>query len=113
MRLRRWSMMATLFLAAVSSTRLLHGDTSTNSPPPPGSLNYVEGNASIGAQTLDSKSVGSIELQRGQALSTAEQSRSPAHSRCFSTLGFQQHGQDAFPHSDGHRSPFREGTRNG
>src|SRR5581483_3786859 len=72
MRLRRWSMMATLFLAAVSSTRLLHGDTSTNSPPPPGTLHYVEGNASIGAQTLDSKSVGSIELRRGQALSTPD-----------------------------------------
>ena len=49
MRLLRWSMTATLFLAAVSSTRLLHADTGTNSPPPPGALNYVEGNASIGA----------------------------------------------------------------
>jgi len=72
MRLLRWSMTATLFLAAVSSTRLLHADTGTNSPPPPGALNYVEGNASIGAQTLDSKSVGSTELQRGQSLTTGD-----------------------------------------
>jgi hypothetical protein len=36
----------------------------------PGTVNYVEGQASIGNQTLDSKSVGSAEVQNGQELST-------------------------------------------
>src|SRR5216683_567162 len=34
----------------------------------PGTLNYVEGQASIGSQSLDSKSVGSIEVRPGQSL---------------------------------------------
>lgn len=36
----------------------------------PGTVNYVEGQASVGDQTLDSKSVGSVEVQNGQELST-------------------------------------------
>ncbi|PYX50482.1 MAG: hypothetical protein DMG76_34555 [Acidobacteria bacterium] len=36
----------------------------------PGTLNYVEGYASIGEQTLDSKAIGSAELQAGQVLAT-------------------------------------------
>jgi len=36
----------------------------------PGTLNYVEGQASIADRTLDSKSVGSTELQAGQDLAT-------------------------------------------
>src|SRR5438552_6406555 len=36
----------------------------------PGTLNYVEGHASIGEQTLDSKAIGSAELQAGQVLAT-------------------------------------------
>jgi hypothetical protein len=36
----------------------------------PGTLNYVEGQASIGAQTLTSKSVGSVDLATGQSLVT-------------------------------------------
>ena len=36
----------------------------------PGSLNYVEGQASIGNESLSSKSVGSAELQPGQSLTT-------------------------------------------
>jgi hypothetical protein len=36
----------------------------------PGTLNYVEGQASLGTQTLDAKSIGSVELQPGQALTT-------------------------------------------
>ena len=38
----------------------------------PGTLNYVEGNASIGSQDLNSKSIGSAELQPGQSLTTAQ-----------------------------------------
>ena len=39
-----------------------------NKTPAPGTLNYVEGQASIGAESLNSKSVGSAELQPGQTL---------------------------------------------
>lgn len=36
----------------------------------PGTLNYIEGQASIGEQPLDQKSVGSVELEPGQSLTT-------------------------------------------
>ncbi len=36
----------------------------------PGTLNYVEGQASIGTEALNSKSIGSIQLQPGQSLNT-------------------------------------------
>jgi hypothetical protein len=36
----------------------------------PGTLNYVEGQASIGTRILDTKAIGSAELQPGQSLST-------------------------------------------
>lgn len=36
----------------------------------PGALNYVEGQASIGSQVVDSKSVGSATLEPGQILAT-------------------------------------------
>jgi len=36
----------------------------------PGSLNYVEGQVSIGKQNLDAKSIGSVELQPGESLAT-------------------------------------------
>ena len=36
----------------------------------PGSINYVEGNACIGAQDLGPTSPGSVELEKGQTLST-------------------------------------------
>ena len=36
----------------------------------PGTLNYVEGHAFVGKQVLDAKSVGSPELEPGQALNT-------------------------------------------
>ena len=36
----------------------------------PGTINYVEGKAQIGPEMLDSKSVGSADLQTGQTLST-------------------------------------------
>ena len=40
--------------------------------PVPGTLNYVEGQAFIGSESLSSKSVGSAELQPGQTLSSRE-----------------------------------------
>jgi hypothetical protein len=36
----------------------------------PGALNYVEGSASIGNETLNSKSIGATQLEAGQSLST-------------------------------------------
>jgi len=39
-------------------------------PPQPGTVNYVEGQASVGNQVLNSGSVGSVELQSGQILTT-------------------------------------------
>jgi len=38
----------------------------------PGTLNYVEGQASIGSESLDSKSVGSAELKPGELLTTEQ-----------------------------------------
>ena len=38
----------------------------------PGTLNYVEGNASLGTQALSSRSIGATELQPGQTLKTAQ-----------------------------------------
>ena len=39
-------------------------------PPQPGTVNYIEGQAAIGQQSLTEKSVGSIKLAAGQSLST-------------------------------------------
>jgi hypothetical protein len=39
-------------------------------PARPGSVNYVEGQVSIGNQNLDAKSIGSTELEPGQSLAT-------------------------------------------
>ena len=38
----------------------------------PGALNYVEGQASVGNQTVDQKSIGSVQLQPGESLSTGQ-----------------------------------------
>ena len=39
-------------------------------PPRPGSVNYIEGQASIGSARLDPSAVGTLELGRNQSLST-------------------------------------------
>jgi hypothetical protein len=39
-------------------------------PPQPGTINYIEGQAAIGANALSDKSVGSAKLKAGQSLST-------------------------------------------
>jgi hypothetical protein len=54
---------AGMFLAAVSTP--LWADT----PARPGTVNYVEGQAATGGQSLDSKSVG-VELGEGQSVTT-------------------------------------------
>ncbi|MGH9502842.1 MAG: FecR domain-containing protein [Terriglobales bacterium] len=70
MWLSRWNaMLASLFLAAV----LAIPAAGTNSAPysvSPGTLNYVEGQASLGNGNLNAKSVGSVSLQPGETLLT-------------------------------------------
>lgn len=63
MRLSWWRASAAI-LALVCGTALA-ANTAV-----PGTLNYVEGQASIGQQTLNSKSVGQAEMQPGQVLET-------------------------------------------
>ncbi len=53
------------FLAAVLSLPAMGSNTAL-----PGTLNFIEGQASIQSQPLTSKSVGSAELQPGQTLTT-------------------------------------------
>ena len=69
MRLPRSKAMASFFLAAILSAPAWATNTSANSALP-GTLNYVEGQASMGTQALDAKSVGSVELRPGQSLTT-------------------------------------------
>jgi hypothetical protein len=69
MELARWKTIAgACFLAAVLSVPAW-SDTD-NRQAVPGTLNYLEGQASIGDQTLDSKSIGAAELGNGQTLET-------------------------------------------
>jgi len=65
MRLSGLKLFASFFLAAILSAPAWGANQAL-----PGTLNYVEGQASIGDQTLNSKSVGSVGLQAGQTLST-------------------------------------------
>jgi len=63
-------------ILSVLSTRLLLGlmalpaRADQRSQAVPGALNYVEGQASIGAELLSPKSVGSATLQPSQVLTT-------------------------------------------
>jgi hypothetical protein len=68
MRLAGWKLAAVL-LAAVLSVPAW-GDTDSRHTAAPGTLNYVEGQASMGDQNLDAKSVGNADLQNGQELHT-------------------------------------------
>src|SRR5919198_174404 len=70
MRLARWkTAVGTTFLAMVLSVPAWSAYPEKRSAMP-GTLNYVEGQASIADQTLDSKAVGATELQPGQTLRT-------------------------------------------
>ena len=65
MRLPRLKALSGFLLAAVLTAPAWGADTAL-----PGTLNYIEGQASIGDQSLNAKSVGSVELQPGQTLTT-------------------------------------------
>jgi FecR protein len=60
---------ASCFLAVILTAPVLAADTNGKTAVP-GTLNYVEGQASIGAETLNSKSVGSAQLEPNQSLTT-------------------------------------------
>ena len=70
MRLARWKMMATSFALAALLSVPAWSDSDTRHTAMPGTLNYVEGQASIGDQTLGSNSVGTATLQNGDVLQT-------------------------------------------
>ena len=63
---RSWSKMLGGFLLAP----LLLNPAWGSGPPQPGTINYIEGQVSIGAQALTENSVGSAKLAAGQSLST-------------------------------------------
>ena len=70
MRLARWkTVTASCFLAALLSVPGW-ADIDGRHTAMPGTLNYVEGQASMGDQTLNSKAVGQADLQNGQVLET-------------------------------------------
>ncbi len=64
MRLPWLKALSGFFLATVLTAPAWGANTAL-----PGTLNYIEGQASVGDQTLNSKSIGSVELQPGQSLS--------------------------------------------
>jgi hypothetical protein len=63
-------MAAGILLATVLSVPGFSSATDNKRTAVPGTLNYVEGQASMDDQTLDSKAVGTAELQNGQVLET-------------------------------------------
>ncbi len=65
-----WMKTVLVFFLAVVLSAPAWADTRGANTALPGTLNYVEGQASMGAETLNSKSVGSAELQAGQTLTT-------------------------------------------
>jgi len=69
MRLSRIQAIGSLILTAILSAPALANTQGANSALP-GTLNYVEGQANIGTETLDSKSIGSTTLQSGESLTT-------------------------------------------
>jgi len=71
MRLARWKAVAgSWFLAALLSMPAWGYDADKRQAAVPGTLNYVEGQVSMGDQNLDSKAVGSATLQAGQEIET-------------------------------------------
>jgi len=71
MKVARWKAVAgSCLLAAILSVPAWGNNTDNGHNAMPGTLNYVEGEASMGDQTLNSKSVGTADLENGQVLQT-------------------------------------------
>src|SRR5215470_12063212 len=66
--LSRLKVLGGLFLAGIMSLPAVAATKTAQ----PGSLNYVEGQVSIGDQPVDSQSVGNLSLQAGQTLNTGD-----------------------------------------
>jgi hypothetical protein len=71
MRLPKLEVIGSLFLAATLSAPAWGTNTSAKTAVP-GTLNYVEGQVSMGSQPVDSKSIGSAELRPGESLTTEQ-----------------------------------------
>jgi hypothetical protein len=65
--MKRSSTKALFFLTAILSASAFAANSAQ-----PGTLNYIEGHATIGDQQLNAKSVGSVTLEAGQSLSTTD-----------------------------------------
>lgn len=73
MRLARWSTAAGSVALALLLSLPAWGDTTTDRHTAiPGTLNYVEGQATIGDESLNAKSIGSANVQNGQSLTTGQ-----------------------------------------
>ena len=70
MKLSRVKLMGIFFLAVILAVPAWAARTDAYSALP-GTLNYVEGQVAIGDETLNTKSIGSAQLQPGQTLTTA------------------------------------------
>src|SRR6266403_1166327 len=69
MRLLRIQAVTSLFLAAILCAPAWASNPGARQALP-GTVNYVEGQASANGESLDSKSIGQITLQTGQSLNT-------------------------------------------
>ncbi len=69
MAITMFRLVASLILGMLLSLPAM-ASTSSADQAVPGSLNYVEGQVSIGTQPLDSKSIGRAQLETGQTLTT-------------------------------------------
>jgi FecR-like protein len=69
---RREGLAGSCFLAALLSVPAWGSYADKRQSAVPGTLNYVEGQASMGDQSLDSKAIGSATLEAGQVLETGD-----------------------------------------
>jgi hypothetical protein len=69
MKLSRSKVFMVFFLAVLLSAPVWASPSTANTALP-GTLNYVEGQAAVGGQTVNGKSIGQVTLQKGEALST-------------------------------------------
>jgi len=63
--------LAPLVLLAASLTGIAFADNGNTRTAVPGTINYVEGQVTLDGSALDSKSVGSAQMQSGQSITTA------------------------------------------
>jgi len=69
MKRSMWQGIAGAFLAVILAMPMW-ATTANQNPAVPGTLNYVEGQVSIGDQPLTAKSIGSTNLETGQSIET-------------------------------------------